>query len=126
MVKHVSLWMMIMLAVVPVLGQESREQIPVIEYGQRVTDTLSNENFEISYRFSGTEGDITVFELYPTESLSTLEKPELVLFNQENQIIQNTAEYFNFREAIMVVELPGSWRYWGGKRFSGTNWAPIL
>jgi hypothetical protein len=89
----------------------AQAQDETIAYGETINGTISDQNFEIAYTFSGGESDVIVAELESVDALGELERPILLLVNSQNEILGDTAETFSYQSALLAAELPAEETY---------------
>lgn len=106
MFRNILILLFVFMFWIPVIGQDT-----VIEYGQTVEGEITNSQFELTYAFSGTEGDVIVIEMLPVDTLGDLDNPELLLLDSDNQIVTSTAGSFSFGSATLIAELPHDGRF---------------
>jgi hypothetical protein len=78
-----------------------------LTYGDTVEGTITNQNFEIEYRFSGKAGDVVIVEMISSDQtlFNKLEAPFIALLDQTRRPIVNTLGAVPVDDAILVVEL---------------------
>lgn len=90
-----------------VLAQQDR----ILQYDVFIQDRITDEQFEISYAFKGVEGDLVLFEMVATEDSSDLGSPEIVLFDQDDEVLADTFRHFGLRQARILMALPYTGAY---------------
>ena len=92
--------------VLPVMAQDGGT---TIEYGQVVTGEITNENFEIPYKFTGDTGDVIVVEMKQIEPLGDLNSPSVILLDTTSKVL-GVGEA-GFGDVVFVARLPSSGEY---------------
>jgi hypothetical protein len=81
------------------------EDIP-IQFGQPVTGTLTNDQYEFHYTFTGQRGQVILVEMKAASSSSNVFSPVLILLSPEGKTIADTSDAFSFQETLLATELP--------------------
>jgi hypothetical protein len=78
-----------------------------LTYGDKVEGTITDQNFEIDYRFSGKAGDVVIVKMISSDQtlFNRLEAPFIALLDQTRRPIVNTLGAVPVDDAILVVEL---------------------
>ena len=94
-----------LLATSPVLAQE---EVGVVEYGQVVTGEITNQSFEIPYRFEGKRGDVVIIEMAQVETLGDLDWPALILLDVNSRMMGQDDGY---GDVTLAAKLPADGEY---------------
>lgn len=93
------------LAVFPVFAQE---EVVVIEYEEVVTGEITDQDFEIPYKFVGKQGDVVIIEMSQVETLGDLNRPALILLDINSRMMgQNDG----FGDVTLAAKLPADGEY---------------
>lgn len=82
-----------------------------LTFGDVVQDRITDERFEVFYTVRGEAGATVVLEMIAIEDSSDLSSPELVLYDEEQNLLFDTFSHFGFREAIIAFEMPYTGNY---------------
>ncbi|HEX3049023.1 MAG TPA: hypothetical protein VHP83_00085 [Aggregatilineaceae bacterium] len=83
-----------------VIAQDDTSNI--IEYGQTVTGEITNKEFEVEYRFTGSTGDVIIIEMKPVDSMGDLTMPAIVVLDTEYTVLWNAGAYGNVTLSAML------------------------
>jgi len=81
------------LSLTPALVNAQDETSPLIEYGQTVTGEITNKEFEVEYRFTGTTGDVIIIEMKPVDTMGDLTSPEIVVLDTDYNVLWTADAY---------------------------------
>jgi hypothetical protein len=93
------------------LSVVSAQDATPIAYGEAVAGEISNEIFEVSYTFTGSEGDIIIAEMLPVDVLGDLTSPQVLILDAGGAVIGDSSETISFGQATLVLQLPSSSDY---------------
>lgn len=92
-------------SVFPVLAQQTDG---TIEYGQTVSGEITNENFEIPYTFTGSQGDVIIIEMKAVDPLGDLDSPSVILLDSNFSVIGASDTFGN---VVFAAKLPADGKY---------------
>lgn len=95
----------VFLVAFPVFAQE---EVAVIEYGEAVTGEITDQNFEVPYKFVGTQGDVVIIEMSQVETLGDLDLPALILLDVNSRIM---GQAYGFGDVALAAKLPADGEY---------------
>ncbi|HLA42945.1 MAG TPA: hypothetical protein VJZ27_05890 [Aggregatilineales bacterium] len=93
---------------IPVIATVQAQGAATIEYGQVVTGTISNEQFEVPYTFQGTQGDVIIIQLSPVDILADLDQPAVILLDSNSGMLTSSD---SFGTVTLAARLPADGAY---------------
>ncbi len=82
-----------------------------LTYNTPVTGEMTETDYEFTYKFDGTEGDVVVIDLEPVDPLGDLENPILMLQGPDGDMVGDTTDFFTFGSVSLALELPSTGAY---------------
>jgi hypothetical protein len=104
----VSLMVALLLSALGISAVAAQDKTP-IEFGQWVEGTLTADEYELKYSFSGTAGQIVLLEMIPKPGTYDLD-PMVVLRNSDGDILGQNDD-FSYPLSVVVAELPSDGDY---------------
>ncbi|MCC7451081.1 MAG: hypothetical protein IT324_26945 [Anaerolineae bacterium] len=96
----------ILVAALPVV--QAQGDTNTIEYGKTVKGEITNEAFEVSYKFAGEAQDVVVIRMERDGTTGGIGSPDVILLDSKNKIV---ADSTRISEAILALELPAQDTY---------------
>jgi hypothetical protein len=103
----------ILLLVIAMSSQAFAQDGTPIKYGDTTSGEITNDTFEVSYLFSGTQGDVVVVEMRRANSDSGLYNAALLLLAPDGSLLADSTDYFAYEgaDALIAAELPEDGKY---------------
>jgi len=86
----------------------AQENSNTITYGETLVGEISNREFEIEYRFTGSAGDVIVLEMQPAEVLGDLDHPVIMVLDTDYTPLWDAGSYGS---AVLAAVLPYDGEY---------------
>jgi hypothetical protein len=99
----VALIMLVLLALGGLATAFAQEDAIAIAYGDVVDGEITNDEFEVNYVFSGTEGDIVLIEMFPEPGTYDVD-PKLQLKDDDGDILFENDDFL-YPSSVIVTEL---------------------
>jgi len=112
MTKRIIVLLVVLLLISASLLVQAQDATP-LQYGDTVTGEITDETFEVSYVFAGTQSDVVVVEMRRANTDSGLYNAAVVLLGPGGDILADSTDYYAYEgaEAIIAAELPEDGKY---------------
>lgn len=82
-----------------------------IKYGEVVKGEMTEDEYEFTYTFEGSDGDVIIIAFSPVDEFGDLNSPIIVLTDPEGDTVADTTNNFVFGSLIAAAELKDDGEY---------------